>query len=438
MSLYIIPQVKPFQLPQEDSAPSPDRPAWVRDQIRRYDRHLEPRFRKVKWGLMAKSPFPFFRGSDHLFWADFAESSLLEVFGGGKGTRVWLSADAHCDNFGSFTDATGRLVYDLNDFDEAVVADYQMDLFRLCVSLVLQARETKKDTKVQYRLALEAARGYWQELKSCRWYENVRHSPWDEEQAAGSLRHFLAHVRKNEGYSYMLERWTQADKKGLRFKIPGNKDLELIPKPVAKKLEKTLIGYAEDLRPWPGGKSRLFEIVDLARRLNAGIGAEGLLRYYALVRVSEEGENPYRILEVKQQVTPCPWEHLPKKLRRKTQELCGKDHAFRVDLATQALARHADPWVGRVHFQGEDFLIKERPPFKGVLPPEEMDAEVARQLGGILVRAHCRAKDSFAKKAFDLIRGDKKVFRKRCAEIAMAYADQVEADHRAFKTLKAE
>lgn len=387
---------------------------------------------------MARSPFQFFRGSDHLFWADLARSDLLDAFGGGKGSRLWISGDAHCGNFGSFTDATGRLVYDLNDLDEAVIADYQMDLWRLCVSLVLSARETGQGPKAQYSWAMEAARGYWQELKSCRWYENVRHSPWDEEQASGALRHFLAHVRKHEGYEPMLERWTKADKQGLAFKMPGHKDLEALPKPLAKKLGKVLRQYGEDLKPWPGDKPRVFEVLDLARRLNAGIGAEGLQRFFALVRVSEEGEDPYRILEVKEQVKPCPWDHLPKKTRRKTQDLAGEDQAFRVELATRALARHADPWLGTVHFLGADFSIRERSPYKSVMPPEMMDEETSRQLGSILARAHCRAKDSFAKKAFVLIRKDKKAFRKRCAEIALAYADQVEADHKAFKGLKAE
>ncbi len=437
-TFYIIHPVTPFLLPQEGSAPSPDRPAWVRDQIRRYDRHLEPRFRKVKWGLMARSPFRFFRGSDELFWSDLAESSLLEDFGGGKGTRLWLSGDAHCENFGSFSDATGRLVFELNDFDEAVIADYQMDLWRLCVSLVLKSRETQKNPKSQYRMALEAAWGYWQELKSCRWYENVRHSPWDEEQAEGSVRHFLTHVRKNAGYQPMLDRWTKAEKKGVTFLMPGNKDLELIPKPIHKKLEKALHRYTEDLRPWPAGKPRLFEVLDLARRLNGGIGSEGLPRYYALVRVSEEGDRPFRILEIKQVVEPSPWGYMPKKARRKTQELCGEDQGLRVTLAMEALSRHPDPWLGVLTLQGEDFVVRERSPFKGQLPSELVDESAARQMGGILARAHCRARGSFAKKAFDLIRGDKKTFRKRSAEIAMAYADQVEADHKAFKTLKAE
>ncbi|HVZ79189.1 MAG TPA: DUF2252 family protein [bacterium] len=431
--------MKPFDLPDDGKpTPSPDRPEWVRERIRRQDRPLEPRFRKAKWSLMARSPFFFFRGSNGLFWADLARSPLLEGFGGGKGTRLWVSGDAHCDNFGSFTDATGRLVYDLTDFDDGIVADYQMDLWRLAASLVLLGRGTGQGAKTQYRMAYEAARGYWQELKSCRWYENVRHGPWDEEQSSGSLRHFLSHVRDHYGFGKMLERWTKDGKGVPRFKIPGSKDLEALPRPLAKELEKTLRRYAGDLKPWPADKPRLFEVLDLARRLNGGIGSEGLRRFYALVRVSGKTEAPYRILEIKEQVRPGAWDHLPKRSRRKTQELAGKGQAARARSAEEALARQPDPWLGVLALGGGDFLVRERSPFKAVMPPEEVDEVAARQMGGILARAHCRAKDSFARKAFDLIRRDKKVFRRRVADIALAYADQVEADFKAFKTLKAD
>src|SRR5205814_854996 len=105
------------------------------------------------------SPFAFFRGTNHLFWSDFGKSDLLDRFGGGKKTRLWVCGDAHHDNFGSFADASGRLVYDLDDFDETVVADYQLDLWRLGTSLALSGRELKRNPKAVERMILECAWG---------------------------------------------------------------------------------------------------------------------------------------------------------------------------------------------------------------------------------------------------------------------------------------
>ncbi len=132
-----------------DGTPTPprSRPSWVKDQIRSFNQNLESRSRDKKFSLMAHSPDTFFQGTNHLFWTDFAESDWLGAFGGDKGTRIWISGDLHFTNFGSFIDATGRLVYDLNNFDESIVADYQFDLWRLGVSLVLLGRKNKKKSK---------------------------------------------------------------------------------------------------------------------------------------------------------------------------------------------------------------------------------------------------------------------------------------------------
>ena len=425
--------MQPFTFDDDGSFKPQYRPSWVREQVLHFNRKLEPHFQKTKMKRMNLSPFAFYRGTSHLFWSDLSESDLLNRFGGGKGTRVWIGGDAHCDNFGSFTDATGRLVYDLNDFDEALTADYQFDLWRLGVSLVLVGRENKRDPKATRRMVLECARGYWREIKSCRWYENLRHAPWDEEQASQSLRHYLVHVRKHLGFPHMLERWTKPGKEGLRFKLQGNPDLEAVPPETSKKLAKALRGYAGNLQPWPMEKPRLFEIEDLVRRLNAGIGSEGHKRYYALVRVKENGAEPYRILDIKLELEADGWKTLPKKIRRKSEQLWDGDQALRVEMACRALARHPDPWLGRLELKGGAYLVRERSPYKGVLPGALLDEDAAYQLGGILARAHCRAKDSFAKKAFEAIKRDKKEFRKFVVELSHNYADQVVEDHLSFR-----
>ena len=434
MPLLYNQSVQPFRLNDDGSSQPPlARQAWVRDQIRHFNRKLEPRFRARKFSLLSQSPLHFFRGTNHLFWFDFGGCDLINTFGGGKGTRIWICGDLHCDNLGSFTDSTGRLVYDLNDFDESVIADFQMDLWRLATSLVLACRENKKNSRNAARLAESCAKGYWRELKSCRWYENVRYGPWDEEQASSSLRHFLSHTKKHQGFPAMLDRWTKAGKGGLRFKVQGNPDLEPLPIESVKKIEKALLAYAHELKHWPMEKPRMFEIQDITRRLNSGVGSEGLHRYYALIRVKDNGADPYRILDIKRQLTPSPWEYLPKTARRKTREFCGDSQSLRVDLASRALSRHTDPWLGRLDLKDEEFSVRERSPYRAHMPPGLLDEDASYQLGAILARAHCRTRDSFAKKAFESIKGDKSRFRMQTVAIALGYADQVLLDYQGFR-----
>jgi uncharacterized protein (DUF2252 family) len=430
--LYNVP-VESFTFNTDDTPTHPrSRPSWAKDHIHRFNKSLEPRAREKKNSILARSPFDFFLGTNQLFWADFGESEWLNAFGGGKGTRIWISGDLHCDNFGSFADATGRLVYDLNNFEQSIVADYQYDLWRLGTSLVLLGRKSQKNPKAIRRMVVECARGYWREIKSCRWYKSLSQAPWDEEQAAQSLRHYLIHARKHYGYPHLLERWTKPGKNGLGFKTQGNPDLEILPKEIARKLEKALKDFAANLKPWPMEKPRVFEIEDLALRLNNGPAREGQKHYYALVRVREEAQNPYRILEMKQQVEPGAWDNLSKKSLRKTRKLCGNNQALRVELANRALSRQPNPWLGILEWKGDDYTVDELSPYGDVLPGDMMDETAAYQLGGILARAHCRTKGSFAKKAFENIKKDKKEFRRLVADLSLAYADQVEEDYRAF------
>lgn len=425
--------MKPFDLPEDGSTPSPrSRRDWLEKRLRKFNRDLSAQAREVKFHLMGRSPLHFFRGTDHLFWADLGESRLLKRFGGGKATRVWISGDLHFDNFGSFTDPTGRLVFDLNDFDESVLADFQFDLWRLGVSLVLAGREKGSSSRAIQGLVEACCWGYWRELKSCRWYRNIPFEPWDSWQASGALRRFLDQVSKTLGPAHMLSRWTTIRKGVPRFKTKDNPDLEPLSPKILGRLREALERYAKRLKPWPSSKPRVFEVLDLARRLNAGIGSEGVKRFYSLVRVEAGEKDPFRILDIKRQGEPSPWKYLPRKSRQKIRKAFGGDGALRVVGASRALGLRPDPWSGTLEISGKGYSVRERSPFKAHFPEQEMDADTAFQMGAILARAHCRAKKTFAKRAFESIKGRNSKFRKLVLEVSRAYADQVESDHREF------
>ena len=51
--------------------------------------------------------------------------------------RVLSVGDLHLENFGTWRDADGRLAWGVNDFDEAAVMPYVLDLVRLATSIQL-------------------------------------------------------------------------------------------------------------------------------------------------------------------------------------------------------------------------------------------------------------------------------------------------------------
>lgn len=93
----------------------------------------------TKRNLMKDSAFSFLRGS-YWRWAELAPDTVPELM---SAPAVLAVGDVHIENFGTWRDADGRLVWGVNDFDEAAVMPYALDLMRLVVSAVLAADARK-------------------------------------------------------------------------------------------------------------------------------------------------------------------------------------------------------------------------------------------------------------------------------------------------------
>ena len=57
--------------------------------------------------------------------------------------------DLHLENFGTWRDADGRLVWGVNDFDEAAVMPYVLDLVRLVTSIQLAPRSRRSSNQAR-------------------------------------------------------------------------------------------------------------------------------------------------------------------------------------------------------------------------------------------------------------------------------------------------
>jgi hypothetical protein len=105
----------------------------------RYEKWLSRHLRLIKTDLVLKheqmrnDPFPFFRATFYRWaqvWADHCD-------GVAKAPRVLAVGDLHVENFGTWRDIEGRLIWGVNDFDEAWRLPYTNDLVRLATSALL-------------------------------------------------------------------------------------------------------------------------------------------------------------------------------------------------------------------------------------------------------------------------------------------------------------
>lgn len=109
------------------------------DDTKHFETWLGQYCEVVKHGLdkkrcrMAESPFKFFRATCYRFARTI--SDLLPELG--DAPRVPSVGDAHIENWGTWRDAEGRLVWGVNDFDDAAILPYTYDLLRLATSALL-------------------------------------------------------------------------------------------------------------------------------------------------------------------------------------------------------------------------------------------------------------------------------------------------------------
>lgn len=84
----------------------------------------------LKHQQMAAAPFPFLRATFYR-WIQTWPEVCPEL---AKAPEVLAVGDLHVENFGTWRDGDGRLVWGINDFDEAAYLPYTQDLVRLTVS----------------------------------------------------------------------------------------------------------------------------------------------------------------------------------------------------------------------------------------------------------------------------------------------------------------
>src|SRR3954453_7842571 len=90
---------------------------------------------RTKFRKMAADPFAFYRGSACVFYADVTDQE--DRWADDRTGRVWIQGDLHAENFGTYMDGAGILVFDVNDFDEAYLGHYTWDLQRMAASVAL-------------------------------------------------------------------------------------------------------------------------------------------------------------------------------------------------------------------------------------------------------------------------------------------------------------
>lgn len=439
------PEPTPDQPRSSWTGPS-SREAWLLAALEAHDAPLAPADRAAKYCKMAESPYAFFRGTTHLFWHDLVGDPRMAEFGARASTRTFVVGDLHAANFGSFADDSGTIVYDLNDFDEVVIADYQWDLWRMATSLVLIAEANGGFSSAEVEGFVDAfAERYLDTLASYRGNDAELAQRFTATNTYGLLDDFLREVAADESRAELLDEWTLVQA-GARVFDANHPELAAPDPSVATQLQASWPSYvattAGPLATTPG----YFTIKDLARRLDAGIGSLGTARYYVLIEGPSASDSDDRILDVKRVPAPSSFAYLSD-AERSLLDALTLDPAARSVLGQRALLRDADDHLGWLALADGAYAVRERSPFKAAFDTGELTSttrftKLAEQWGAIVATAHARA-DKDARpdllphsldKEIDLItQGEHDELRAIVREVAFEYAEQVALDFAAFE-----
>ena len=121
---------------------------WVARQV-----EIVPADLSLKHWHMAEAVFPFLRATFYR-WAQLWPVVCQEL---ARAPFVLAVGDLHVENFGTWRDEEGRLVWGVNDFDEAWPAAYTVDLVRLTTSAYVAITEQHLSmNKQEAREAIES------------------------------------------------------------------------------------------------------------------------------------------------------------------------------------------------------------------------------------------------------------------------------------------
>ncbi|WP_328502386.1 DUF2252 domain-containing protein [Streptomyces sp. NBC_00457] len=384
-----------------------------------------PELTPLRIGRMAATPFAFLRGSAGLMAYDLARTPMTRI-------RAQICGDAHAANFGLYGDASGRLVIDLNDFDETVHGPWEWDLKRLAASLVLAAREAGADEDTCRKAAHDTVGSYRRTMRLLAklpvldaWNaiadeELVSHT--DAHDLLGTLERVSEKARANTSGRF-AERSTVPTEDGGRRFVDAPPVLRQVPDAeaaaVAVSLEEYVTTLSEDRLPLLARHT----VHDVAFRV-VGTGSVGT-RSYVVLLLDHRGEP--LVLQVKEARASVLVPHLVTAGFEAPQV----DHeGRRVVLGQKRMQVVSDILLGWTTVEGRPFQVRQFRNRKGSVDPAALSTDqiddYARMTGALLARAHSHSADPRLISGYC---GKNEELDEAMATFAVAYADRTEADH---------
>jgi len=401
---------------------------------------------------MANDPYAFWRATVPLYRRD-ADDPSLEIGRTAYPVTVLPIAhgDAHVENFGTLRNADGQFNLEPNDFDGSDRYPYHWDLRRLTAGMVVAARlsnpedpDARATTAAAAEQIVEAtARSYADSIIA--FADGAPRTAFtdDGRELSALTADLYRRSRRDEASRDELSELTELVD-GQRRLRRGNIDEDDsenvyrdLPPVALDALPDTLEAYRRTLIAPPPADH--FRILDAARELGSGVASWPRIRIIILVRGPTDDPADDLILEMKELADSGAAGYFPPGVNADSVQ-----HRIRRMSRAMWAGPQGEPFWGTSTFLGIPVQIKLEAEMHKTLRVARMEGRagtpedltiLGRNVATILARIHATPLDGIetAGPIADAIRGDVDGFVAQEVRIAVAYADQYEADHQHFR-----
>jgi len=306
--------------------------ASVIKRINEYNAGMPAPLHELKWRAMKESPFRFFRGTDHLFAEDF-----VKLYKYKPKVKTWICGDLHFENFGSYKGENRLVYFDLNDFDEAILAGPEPEIARFLTSVTIAAGQMKVAAIGLHKTLHEIMQAYTTTLMA------GKALMLEPQVAHGEFKKYFEQVCNFDSKSFVAKH-TYKHKGALLLK-PDNihfMELDDARKALIYESVKTLLDKS------PGFEHLIFQ--DVAFRI-AGTGSLGLERYCVLCYNKHKGK--HYLIDIKQARQSCFSKFI--KIKQPT----FKNEADRINKVGYIMQFNSPAFMATLRIEDKWFVVKE-------------------------------------------------------------------------------
>jgi uncharacterized protein (DUF2252 family) len=404
-----------------------------------------PELIELKYRLMRVSPFGYFRGAVPVMAADL---SLLPH----TGILNQICGDAHVRNLGAYAAPDGRLVFDINDFDETIRAPFEWDMKRLATSLVLAGRESGSNEAACRDAVEEFAFAYAKRVRCLSELPVLEVARFQvhglnagpvsavlaKAQRSTPLRSLASLTRPATAADTLIDGVTLREDVRVFKQLPGAFEdappmLRRSRPEEAQAVLGSLAEYRHTLLPERRHFLDQYRPIDVGFKI-VGTGSVGLRDY--VVYFEGNGPEDPLFLQVKEEAR-SGWasylsgdestavEATPEPAHQRAAWHEGK----RVADGQRAMQLQSDPFLGWTAIEGRPYLVRQLNDHKASIEVGDLHGDgltaYARICGELLARGHARSGDAVTLTGY---LGKGRAMSEALEEFAIRYADQTEAD----------